>query len=229
MSAGRRRDGTASGRWIDVSLPLASGMIGWPDDEEVRVARVQDVGRGDPCTLSRLVLGTHAGTHVDAPSHYLRGGATLDAMPLDATVGPARVIAIADPTAVTREELARHRIRRGERLLLRTRNSRRRWWELPFAEDYVFVSPAAAHWLAERGVRCVGIDALSVGGFRAGGPETHAALLGAGVWIIEGLALTAVRPGPVDLLCLPLRIAGADGAPARALVRERRAHRRKRV
>lgn len=229
MTAGRRRLGTVASRWIDVSLPLASGMIGWPGDEGVRVARVQDVGRGDPCTLTRLVLGTHAGTHVDAPSHYLPEGAALDTMPLDATLGPARVIAIADPVAVTAAELARHRIRRGERLLLRTRNSRRRWWEHPFAEDYVFVSPAAARWLAERRVRCVGIDALSVGGFREGGRETHEALLGGGVWIIEGLALTMVRPGPVDLVCLPLRIPGADGAPARALVRERRARRRKRV
>lgn len=218
-----------TGRWIDVSVPLEGGMVTWPGDEEVRVERLQEVGRGDPCTLTRLVLGTHAGTHVDAPSHYLPGGVTLDAMPPEAMLGPARVIAIGNPVAVTPGELARHRIRRGERLLLRTRNSRRRWWESPFAEDYVFVSPAAARWLAERQVRCVGIDALSVGGFREGGRETHEALLGAGIWIIEGLALTAVRPGPVDLVCLPLRIPGAEGAPARAMVRERRARLRKRV
>ena len=218
-----------TGRWIDVSVPLEGGMVTWPGDEEVRVERLQEVGRGDPCTLTRLVLGTHAGTHVDAPSHYLPGGVTLDAMPPEAMLGPARVIAIGNPVAVTPRELARHRIRRGERLLLRTRNSRRRWWESPFAEDYVFVSPAAARWLAERQVRCVGIDALSVGGFREGGRETHEALLGAGIWIIEGLALTAVRPGPVDLVCLPLRIPGAEGAPARAMVRERRARLRKRV
>jgi arylformamidase len=218
-----------AGRWIDVSVPLEGGMVMWPGDEEVRVERLQEVGRGDPCTLTRLVLGTHAGTHVDAPSHYLPGGVTLDAMPPDATLGPARVIGIGNPIAVTPGELARHRIRRGERLLLRTRNSRRRWWESPFAENYVFISPAAARWLAERRVRCVGIDALSVGGFREGGRETHEALLGAGIWIIEGLALTAVRPGPVDLVCLPLRISGAEGAPARAMVRERRARSRKRV
>jgi arylformamidase len=229
MSAGRRRRGVSAGRWIDVSVPLASGMIGWPGDEEARVERVQDVGRGDPCTLTRLVLGTHAGTHVDAPAHYLPGGMTLDAMPPDALLGPARVIAIGDPVAVTPRELAGHRVRRGERLLLRTRNSRHRWWEKPFNADFVFISPEAARWLAERRVRCVGIDALSVGGFRAGGRETHEALLGAGIWIIEGLALTAVRPGPVDLVCLPLRIPGAEGAPARALLRECRARSRKRV
>jgi arylformamidase len=229
MSDASRGGTTAAGRWIDVSVPLVSGMIGWPGDEAVRVERLQEVGRGDPCTLTRLVLGTHAGTHVDAPSHYLAGGATLDAMPLDATLGPARVIAISNPVAVTTKELARHRIRPGERLLLRTRNSRRRWWEKPFTEDYVFISPAGARWLAERRVCCVGIDALSVGGFREGGRETHDALLGAGIWIIEGLDLTAVRPGPVDLVCLPLRIAGVEGAPARALVRQRRARSRKTV
>jgi len=225
----RRRTGATGRRWLDVSLPLAAGMIGWPGDEPVRVERIQDVGRGDPCTLTRLGLGTHSGTHVDAPLHYLRGGAALDAMPLDGLLGPARVLAIADPVAVTPAELARHRIRRGERILLRTRNSRRRWWEHPFAEDYVFVTPAAAAFLADRGVRCVGIDALSVGGFRAGGRETHESLLGAGVWIVEGLALTAVGPGPVDLLCLPLSIPGADGAPARALLRRRPARGSKRV
>ena len=229
MSGGNRRRTSAADGWIDVSVPLATGMIGWPGDEPALVERVQDVARGDACTLTRLVLGTHAGTHVDAPLHYLADGVSLDAMPLDATVGPARVIAIADPTAVTREELARHRIRRGERLLLCTRNSRRRWWQEPFSEDYVFISPEAARWLADRGARCVGIDALSVGGFRAGGRETHEALLRAGVWIIEGLALTAVRPGPVDLVCLPLRVAGAEGAPARAMVRQRRARPRKSV
>ena len=219
----RRRTRSVGGDWIDVSLPLGSGMISWPGDEPVRVERVQDVGRGDPCTLTRLVLGTHTGTHLDAPLHYLRGGAALDEMPLDGLVGPARVLAIADPIAVTPAELARHRIRRGERILLRTRNSRRRWWEHPFAEDFVFVAPAAAAVLADRGVRCVGVDALSVGAFREGGRETHEALLGAGVWIVEGLDLTAVAPGPVDLLCLPLSIPGADGAPARALLRRRRA------
>jgi arylformamidase len=218
-----------AGRWIDVSVPLASGMIGWPGDEATRVERVQDVGRGDPCTLTRLFVGTHAGTHIDAPLHYLPGGASLDAMPLDATLGPARVIAIADPVSVTPAELVHLRIRQGERLLLRTRNSRRRWWEQPFSEDYVYISPPAARWLAERRVRCVGIDALSVGGFREGGRETHEALLGGGVWLIEGLALTAVRPGLVDLVCLPLRIAGAEGAPARALLRKRRARSRKSV
>ena len=229
MSDSRSRGDSGAGRWIDVSVPLAGGMIGWPGDEATRVERLQDVGRGDPCTLTRLVLGTHSGTHVDAPSHYLAGGASLDAMPLDATVGPARVIAITNPVAVTADELARHRIRRGERLLLRTRNSRWRWWEHPFAEDYVYIAPAAARWLAQRRLRCVGIDSLSVGAFREGGRETHEALLGGGVWIIEGLALTAVRPGPVDLVCLPLRIAGAEGAPVRALVRRRRARSRKSV
>ena len=116
-------------------------------------------------------------------------------------------------------ELVRHAIRRGERVLFKTHNSGRCWDTDSFVEDFVYLSAKAAQYLAERQVRLVGVDYLSVGGFRADGVETHQALLKAGIWVIEGLNLKRVRPGRVQLVCLPLKVAGGDGAPARALVR----------
>ena len=208
-----------SNDWVDVSVPLTNGMVTWPGDPPVRITRVLDMERGDPCTVSHLDLGAHTGTHLETPLHYLRGGASLDAMPFDATVGPARVIAIADPESVKPAELARHALARGERVLLKTRNSARRWVDAPFDERFVYVSHEAALYLAERGVRTVGVDYLSVGGVHSDGEATHRALLGAGIWVIEGLDLAQVEPGAYELICLPLRVAGAEGAPARALLR----------
>lgn len=140
-------------------------------------------------------------------------------MPLDAAIGSARVIPIRDRKSIRTDELVGHSIRRGERVLFKTRNSGRCWDTDRFVEDFVYLSASAAQYLAERQVRLVGIDYLSVGGFREDGVETHQALLRAGIWIIEGLNLKRVRPGRVQLVCLPLKIAGGDGAPARALVR----------
>ena len=117
--------------------------------------------------------------------------------------------------------LERHGIRAGERLLIKTRNSARCWTTDAFVEDFVYISAEAARWLAARRVRTIGVDYLSVGGYKKDGRETHQALLGAGIWVIEGLNLDRVGPGPVDLICLPLKLVGTDGAPARALVRPR--------
>ena len=201
-------------------------MVHWPDNPPVEVDRTMDLARCDACTVSRLSMGAHTGTHMDAPSHFVARGPSLDALPFDAVVGRARVVAIRSPRAVTVEELRRHAIRRGERILFRTRNSGRCWGTDAFVEDFVYVSADAARYLAERGVRLVGVDYLSVGGFVHDGQETHEALLGAGIWVVEGLDLSKVRPGPVDLVCLPLRLSGSEGAPARAIVRERRPARR---
>jgi arylformamidase len=137
-------------------------------------------------------------------------------------IGPARVIEIEDSVAVTSTELARHDVRPGERVLFKTSNSDRCWSTDDFVEDFVYVSEAAAAALAELPVKLVGVDYLSVGGFDADGPAIHRTLLGAGVWIVEGLDLRGVAPGDYDLVCLPLRLAGAEGAPARALLRARR-------
>jgi arylformamidase len=142
-------------------------------------------------------------------------------MPISATVGRARVIEISDIESIKPRELIRQRIRRGERLLFKTRNSSRVWKSDTFVEDFVFISNEGARFLARRGVALVGVDYLSVGGYKRGGREAHLALLEAGIWIIEGLDLSQVAPGRYDLICLPLRIAGAEGAPARVILRPR--------
>jgi len=205
--------------WIDVSVTLKTGMVSWPGDPPARISHALGMERGDRCTVSLLEMGAHTGTHMDAPAHFVRGGIGIDHMPLDAAMGPARVIPIRDRESIKPGELARHSIRRGERVLFRTHNSDHCWDADGFVEDFVYISAAAARYLAERQVRLVGVDYLSVGGFRADGVETHRALLEAGIWIIEGLNLKSVRPGRVQLLCLPLKILEGDGAPARALVR----------
>lgn len=208
--------------WIDVSVPVCTGMAHWPGDPETCVTRVSDMELGDTCNVSRIECSAHAGTHVDAPLHFLREGQAVDAAPLDALIGPARVIEIADAGEVRREELQAHRIRTGERILLKTRNSLRCWNSGVFLEDFIGVSLDAAEFLAGRRVRLVGIDYLSVGGFGGDSDSVHRALLKAGIWIVEGLNLASIQPGCYDLLCLPLRLAGSDGAPARAVLRRRR-------
>lgn len=205
--------------WIDISVPVRNGMVHWPGDPTFHIERAEDQDKGDGATVSRMTLGVHTGTHMDAPLHFIRGGRSIDTMPLEATIGPARVIAISDPHSIKRDELAAHSISRGERLLFKTGNSEHSWKTDAFDENFVFISQGAAGYLAEIGVQTVGVDYLSVGGYREDGPETHQALLGAGIWIIEGLNLSMVEPGEYELVCLPLRLMGSEGSPARAILR----------
>ncbi len=204
--------------WIDISVPLVDGMAHWPNDPPVSIKRVRDIGQGATYNLSLLSMGVHSGTHVDAPIHFVRGGKGIDHISLDTLVGQARVIEILDRESITPAELIPHRLRRGERILFKTRNSLVAW-QKEFVEDFVFISDAAADFLVSRGIRLVGIDYLSVGSFKRDGSYVHQTLLGGGIWIIEGLNLSGVTPGKYDLICLPLRIVGGDGAPARAIVK----------
>ncbi len=206
--------------WVDVSVPLESGMVTYPNNAPFEIWRTLDMDRGDDRNLSVLSMSLHAGTHIDAPVHFLAGRNGSDLVPLSAVIGRAQVIGIENPSAITPAELEAYGLNAGERILFRTRNSDERWHTQSFADDFVHVSSAAAQYLAQRRVSTIGVDHLSVGGFASrNGAEVHRALLSAGVWIIEGLDLSAVSPGPYELLCLPLRVVGADGAPARVLLR----------
>jgi arylformamidase len=207
--------------WIDISVGIRSGMPHWPGNPPVQVERMLDMSRGDICNVSNLSLGAHTGTHMDAPLHFVRDGMPLEQMPLDATIGPARVIEVKDTESIKPKHLGKQRIRRGERILFKTPNSRRCWRTDEFVKDFVFISKEAAAMLAELRVQTIGVDYLSVGGFFKDGVETHHHLLGAGIWLIEGLNLSEVRPGRYDLVCLPLKLIGGDGAPARAALRRR--------
>ncbi|HEX5228889.1 MAG TPA: cyclase family protein [Bryobacteraceae bacterium] len=206
--------------WIDVSLPLRNGMVSWPGDAPFHRSDQLQIAHGDTCNLSKISGSAHSGTHMDAPRHYLEAGAGIETMPITAAVGRARVIEIHDPELIRIDELERHPVAKGDRVLFKTRNSKDCWKTDEFQKKYVYIPPDTARYLAQREVQTVGVDYLSVGGFESGGPETHRTLLEAGIWIIEGLMLGHVQPGEYELLCLPLKIVGSDGAPARAVLRK---------
>jgi arylformamidase len=205
--------------WVDVSVPLRTGMVHWPDNPAVSVERMLNIERGDVANVSKLSLGVHTGTHMDAPLHFFRAGKGIDTMPLTAAIGQARVIEIRDAESIKPEELFPYRLQQGERILFKTRNSAMCWQTDDFVEDFVYISQEAARYLAAQQVQTVGVDYLSVGGFFRDGVETHHALLEAGIWIIEGLNLSQVDPGIYELICLPLKIESSDGAPSRAILR----------
>ena len=209
------------GSWTDISVPLHPGIATFPGDPTYNVALAISIAAGQVADVSRIDIGAHTGTHLDAPSHFIEGAAGTESIPLDVCIGPAWVVDAAGLRAnIGPTELARLDIPADEtRLLFKTPNSE--LWNQPgFSEAFIGLDGDAARLLAERGVRLVGADYLSIAPFGNPAP-THLALLSAGVVIIEGLDLRAVDPGPVDLLCLPLRLVGSDGVPARALVRPR--------
>ena len=203
--------------WIDISVPLRNGMVVWPGDTPFERTSTLEIANGDPCNLSQISTTAHIGTHMDAPRHYLANGAGIETMPIDACIGRARVIEIHDSEVIRPLELEPHNLAKGERVLFKTGNSTRCWKTDHFQEKYIYIAPETAQYLAGRGVRTVGVDYLSVGGFASGGPETHRILLQASIWIIEGLNLENVDPGEYELVCLPLKIIGSDGAPARRI------------
>ena len=202
-----------------MSVPVRTGMVVYDGDPQVRIERVMEIARGDLANLSRMELGTHTGTHVDAPLHFVDGGAGADRLPLDALVGPAIVAdARGAPGDVDAAALAALGVPPGtERLLLRTRNGDL-WDRGAFTRDFAGVADDAARELVAMGVRLLGIDYLSIAPSADPAP-THRTLLEAGVVVVEGLDLRAAPGGAYELVCLPLRIEGADGAPARALLR----------
>jgi len=205
--------------WMDVTVPIRDGMVHWPDNPEIRIVQTQHLERGDDATVSAISLGVHTGTHVDAPVHFIAGASGVDAIPLARLVGPARVIDVGDVDRIRPVHVESANVGSRERVLFKTKNSRH-WQEERFRSDYTFLSSEAARWLVDRGVWTIGIDYLSIGGMDSG-VETHQVLLSAGVCIIEGLDLSRIVAGSYDMLCLPLRLEGLDGAPARVFMRRR--------
>lgn len=204
--------------WIDVTRPIHQGMPSWPGDPEPLVERFASIGPDSFCNTSKLAMSVHTGTHMDAPLHFIDGADSMDAMPLDAVIGEARVVQINDPVAVRPAELPAD-LAEGERILFKTRNSTELWAKPGFQTGFVYISHDAAKVLAEKRVRTVGVDYLSIGGFHADMQETHLAILSAGIWVIEGLDLGQVEPGRYEMICMPLRLQGAEGSPARVALR----------
>jgi arylformamidase len=208
---------------IDISLPLSGQVPIWPGNAGYGLEPVKRMASGDSSNVSKLVIGTHTGTHVDAPRHFLDSGTDVAGLALTDLLGPCTVAEIPAPSG--RVSLGAPAIERAagspvpRRLLLKTPNSRL-WAGEGFSPDFASVSPEAAQWLVTNGVRLVGIDYLSIEAFKNPGAPTHHILLGAGVIIVEGLNLADVAPGAYELVCLPLPLVGSDGAPARVILVE---------
>ncbi len=207
--------------WIDISIPLHNKMHFWPGDPPPYVTTHVSTAKGDVCNVSAFFMSSHTGTHMDAPLHFLHGAKTMDDLPFEAVIGPARVVEIKDKTAISPRELKKLKLRKGERVLFKTRNSAKSWSGPEFDKDFIYISKEGAKVIADAGVQTVGVDYLSVGGFYKDGFETHHILLGAEVWIIEGLDLSKIKPGNYDLICLPIKFQNGDGAPSRCLLRTR--------
>ncbi len=207
----------------DISLTISPNLPTWPGDPRAIIERVSAIASGANANVSRMDMGVHTGTHVDAPLHFIDGSSAVEAMRLDVLIGPARVVQVGDDVnVITREVLEKLDIPQGTaRVLFKTRNSQY-WAERigEFQTDFVGIDESGSKYLVEKGVHLVGVDYLSVAPYKQSRP-THEVLLGAHMVIVEGLDLSEVQPGEYQLICLPLKIEGSDGAPARAvLIRE---------
>jgi len=204
----------------DVSLPLVSGGLVYPGNPAISITPQQAIAEGAGANVSRVDFGSHTGTHVDAPKHFFDDGAGVDSISLGILMGPARLLAFGDAvTKIGEAELAAHDLTGVTRLLLKTRNSK--WLasgSTEFPQDYTYGAPDGADYLAKLGVRLVGVDYLSVEQFHSGHHRTHRTLLEQGIVIVEGLLLSEPPAGDYHLRCLPLRLVGLDGAPARAVL-----------
>ena len=205
----------------DVSVPIRDGGLVYPGNPPIHIELQQAIAKGAGANVSHVDFGSHTGTHVDAPRHFFDDGAGVDEIPLDVLIGEAMVVGFGDDVrAVTRGDLERFDLTGVERLLLHTRNSTYLTQDPEFHQDYTYLAPDGAEHLVALGVKLVGIDYLSIEQFHSGHHRTHLTLLGAGVVIVEGLNLDGIADGRYQLCCLPLRLAGCDGAPARAVLIE---------
>ena len=209
--------------WVDVTATLDPARTPvYRGDAPMKFDFLKDMRRGDKFTLSVYSMGAHSGTHIDAPMHFIANGAPIDQVPLAALVGSARIIDIPDSVqAIDAAELNRHDWKGATRVLFRTRSTLRGWMDSAFHTDFSYVAPDAAQLLADGGVMLVGVDYISAEQFGAPAPRTHQILLGRGIPIVEGLDLRSVQAGDYDLIVLPLKVRGHEGAPARAIVRKR--------
>ncbi len=203
----------------DISLTISHNLPSWPGDPAVVIERVAKIENGANANVSRIDMGVHTGTHIDAPHHFLPDGKTSEYLPLDILIGPSFVLDLPKADIITASVLEKSEIPTGtRRLLIKTRNSQL-WTQegTKFRTDFVGVSSDGAGFLVKLGIQLIGIDYLSVSPYKQSRP-THEIFLKAGVIIVEGLDLSKVTQGHYNLYCLPLKIAGSDGAPARAVL-----------
>lgn len=213
-----------SADWVDVTATLDPATTPvYEGDAPMSFTFLKDMRKGDGFTLSKLDMGAHSGTHMDAPMHFIRDGASVEKVSLEPLIGTARVIDIPDSVqAIDAAELNRHEWKGAERLVFRTRSSLRGWMKsATFHRDFAYIAPDAAQLIADAGVKLVGVDYISAEQFGAPAPLAHRALLGKGIPIVEGLSLETIAPGDYELIVLPIKVGGHEGAPARAVMRRR--------
>jgi arylformamidase len=206
--------------WSDISVALVDELPTWPGSPGVSAKLRMAISRGDDANVTQLNIDVHSGTHVDAPRHLIDQGDDVEQLGLDPFIGPAIVLDTGSAKEITASVLETATIPAGtERLLLRTANSLGlEMYERPFDEEYAALTVDGAEWLAAQGLRLVGIDYLSIQRYSEPA-DVHILLLGAGISLLEGLRLVDIAPGAYELICLPMRLVNAEGAPARAIVR----------
>ena len=205
----------------DISLTISNTLTTYPGDADTEITRVHAIGKGSSSNLTKLSMGAHTGTHVDAPVHFIEGASGVETLDLRILIGPAVVVDATNEQDISAESLENLKIPEGtQRVLFRTRNSEI-WQSMPdkFFPDFVAITRDGAEWLVEKGIKLVGIDYLSVAPFGRAEP-THRVLLRGGIIPIEGLDLSGISPGSYFLVCLPLKIKGSDGAPSRVVLLE---------
>ncbi len=214
----------AKSEWIDITFPFPVDrpMPYFPTDPQPpSVTRIYDRTKGDPVTMSQININSHNGTHIDAPFHFMAEGTTIDMMPLDTAIGPARVIEIKDPVSIKLEEVESYDIKEGERILFKTKNSSYAYKTTDFFTDYVYCANEVAYYLKDKKIRLVGVDYVTIGNHKdlENIKTVHETLLGNGIYIIEMLNLDGVTPGNYEMICLPLRMEKGDAGPCRAIIR----------
>lgn len=204
----------------DITVPIHNDLPVWPGDPRPKIKRLMDMEAGDDANVSSMEIGLHTATHVDAPFHFIKDGKTVDELDLSVCIGPCEVVDLPDVSEISAKDVKALNIPEDcERLLFKTRNSN--LWNDPkhaFVEDFVAFTPDGAQAIVDLGIKLVGIDYLSVQKFRDSEPTTHEILLGAGLIALEGIDLREVEAGSYTLYCLPLKVFGADGALARAIL-----------
>ncbi len=203
----------------DISLSISPSLPTWPGDHcPVQIEPMARIAQGSGANVSRIILGTHTGTHVDPPLHFIANGKSVDQLDLETLIGSAWVVDLTGRRSIGLADLATAMPTDAKRILMKTDNSHLWTRESEFTSDYVGITAEAARWLVQQGVELVGIDYLSIQRYGDRHPGAHTILLGAGVIIVEGLNMLAVQPGPYQLICLPLKITDGDGAPARVVL-----------
>jgi arylformamidase len=207
----------------DVSVPLSAKTPTYPGDPGIEISAWKSLANGDSANVSLIHLGAHTGTHVDAPSHFIKDAAGVESLPLEVLIGEVQVIEVPSEVIIIDGSFVKEHCQPGsERVLFKTRNSSFWSGDAPvFHADFTHLDLGAAQELMSQGVRLVGIDYLSIERFKSKNHETHLAFLSQQVVILEGLDLRQISAGSYELICLPLRVAGGngDGAPARVVLR----------